>query len=100
VDGNEAFVVAVNRIISTPKVMKNDKKLRLHGWLSLPLADSTMPDYGLVATIQHIGSVNSGHYKSHLKKNEQFWCINDDAEITRSRDDDVSKSQFFIFLKQ
>jgi ubiquitin C-terminal hydrolase len=78
-------VVAVNRIISTPKVMKNDKKLRLCGWLSLPLADSTMPDYGMVATIQHIGSVNSGHYKSHLKKYEQFWCINDDAEITRSR---------------
>jgi ubiquitin C-terminal hydrolase len=103
VDGNAAFVVAVNRIISTPKqknVMKNDKKLRLRGWLSLPLADSTMPDYGLVATIQHIGSVKSGHYKSHLKKNEQFWCVNDDAAIERSSDDDVSKSQIFIFLKQ
>jgi ubiquitin C-terminal hydrolase len=51
-----------------------------------------MPEYGLVATIQHIGSVNSGHYKSHLKK-INIWCVNDDAEITLSSDNDMLKSQ-------
>jgi hypothetical protein len=98
IDAKEGLVVALNRVIvdSTPdKAKKNNALVELGG--DICIAKDVL--FMLSAAIQHIGPVSSGHYVTHVSKAGQFFCINDDKKITRSRLSDLQKSQVFLYTK-
>jgi hypothetical protein len=102
-DGKEALVVSLNRVLTSQKMnsIKTNKKIELGGSIAIPMTHGGPPAfYDLVATIQHLGKVRStGHYVCHIKNNDCFYNVNDEETITISKNEDVKRSQIFLFKK-
>jgi ubiquitin C-terminal hydrolase len=102
-DGKEALVVSLNRVLTSQKMSskKTNKKIELGGSIAIPMTYGGPPAfYDLVATIQHLGKVRStGHYVCHIKHNDCFYNVNYDKKITISKNEDVERSQIFLYMK-
>ena len=79
--------------------------LKENDTLQVPLTNGDTVEYSLVGTIQSIGSVDSGHFVSHVKVSTgKFIVVDDDSALkysTISRGDfNPEVSYIFIYLKR
>ena len=61
-----------------------DQKIDLkeNDTLQVPLTNGDTVEYSLVGTIQSIGSVDSGHFVSHVKvSTDKFIVVDDDSAL-------------------
>lgn len=55
--------------------------------------------YELVATCDHHGSLNGGHYTANTKVGRRWWTRNDNSSAARKKDADFSKSYILTLRK-
>ena len=118
----ELLVLFVNRTIVLPplpgrekegtRLGRNDQEINLiaNDEVILPMSDGSQEKYGMVGSLQHVGSANSGHIVTHLRYPGQpgyFLLVNDldkDYAATWSHlsDDEYSapRSYLFLYMKQ
>jgi ubiquitin carboxyl-terminal hydrolase 22/27/51 len=58
---------------------------------------NTKQMYSLFSVVQHVGSMESGHYTSYVKHNGQ-WFLCDDSTVYIATEDDVKSCQAYILF--
>ena len=57
-------------------------------------------NYDLVGTINHLGSIKSGHYTANIKIKDK-WCLINDDNITLGKEEDIiSKDAYILIYKR
>ena len=100
-----SIVVALGRLqidaqTRSRRAQKIDRRVEISDIITLPDTTSKRSsDYELMSTVQHIGSIDSGHFHAHLKQGETFFTSNDSSVIRPSKIEEVEKSTLFFFKK-
>lgn len=84
-------ITKINKPISYPKIFDLTE-------YQLFQSDKNI-EYTLKSVINHIGSVNSGHYYSYNKYNEDNWFKCDDTKITKNPVYINSKNAYILFYE-
>ena len=85
IDAPDLLLIIVNRHKTVtgengqPKRIKDNSPIELEQnfSFSLPMVDGSLTNYKLVGCLQHLSSLDSGHYVTHLKHDNHFFLVND-----------------------
>jgi ubiquitin carboxyl-terminal hydrolase 4/11/15 len=85
---NNVITFPINDFNINPYMAEYSKKLSTY-------------NYNLIGVVNHIGSMNGGHYFSHVKSitDNNWYCINDDDIIKITESDIISENAYILFYQ-
>ena len=123
VDAKEAIVINLSRLRKNPEadcrgiedeaekarraalpLLKDNRPVTISHMLFIPTESGSPAMYSLCATVQHMGSTNSGHYVAHLRveEDDSWFIANDRLPLTQQKCDpriDRQCSSIFIYRR-
>ena len=82
------------------RYLKDPQQVPIGEDISLPLVGGGHQNYRLISAIQHVGDfIDSGHWRAHLKKDNEFYQTSDAQRIVRSNIKDLESSSGFMYIK-
>ena len=99
------LVIQLKRFVSHDnQVLKDMKHVQCTPNISVPVKDNEVTfhkHYHLIATINHTGNLNRGHYTSFIKiPNSKSWLHCNDAAVLRANENKVNKSSSYIYFHE
>lgn len=86
--------IKINKSIDIPEFLNIEKYIHRYN-----IKRSKSYIYELISAVQHIGSVNSGHYFCYAKKDSVWYEFNDSTVSKFANTPDLSKSYVLIYKK-
>ena len=84
------------------QVIKDIKHVKCSPTISVPLKDNEVTyekHFHLVATINHTGNINRGHYTSYIRlPNSDSWLHCNDAAVVKVADSKVNNTSSYIYF--